>query len=239
MFDGGDADDLLVVKNSTVASFASVTFIGGDGEQTLTAAGGALTLGDDISAAAGDVTLNLTNAAIVTLGATQRLAAVTITGGARLDVRDHRLILTNSATGVAIGGVYDGVHGLVQAGYMYGDWGGSGIVTTMPDAADDRGLTTLAVATAAHILFIAEHETALWGGQAVSGSDTIVMYTYAGDLNFDGVIDAADYGMIDNWVQFPGTDGYANGDFNFDGVIDAADYGIIDNSVQLQGPPLT
>jgi hypothetical protein len=45
--------------------------------------------------------------------------------------------------------------------------------------------------------------------------------------------------VIDNWVQFPGANGYANGDLNYDGVIDAADYGIIDNTIQLQGPPIS
>jgi hypothetical protein len=64
------------------------------------------------------------------------------------------------------------------------------------------------------------------------------MYTYAGDVNFDGLVDASDYGIIDNYFQFPGTDGYANGDFNYDGVIDAGDYGIIDNTFQLQGAPI-
>jgi len=54
----------------------------------------------------------------------------------------------------------------------------------------------------------------------------------------DGLVDAADYGVIDNWVQFPGTSGYANGDINYDGVIDAGDYGIIDNTIQLQGAPI-
>jgi hypothetical protein len=58
-------------------------------------------------------------------------------------------------------------------------------------------------------------------------------------LNFDGLVDGADYGTIDNYVQFPGSDGYANGDFNYDGVIDGADYGIIDNTIQLQGPPIS
>jgi hypothetical protein len=65
-----------------------------------------------------------------------------------------------------------------------------------------------------------------------------VKYTYAGDANLDDGIDGADYGLIDNYVQFPGTAGYGNGDFNFDGVIDGADYGIIDNAVQSQGAPL-
>jgi hypothetical protein len=46
------------------------------------------------------------------------------------------------------------------------------------------------------------------------------------------------YGLIDNYVQFRGTSGYANGDFNYDGLIDGADYGLIDNSAQLQGVPL-
>ena len=54
----------------------------------------------------------------------------------------------------------------------------------------------------------------------------------------NGVVDAVDYGTIDNWIQFPGTTGYGNGDLNYDGVIDAVDYGIIDNGIQLQGPPM-
>ena len=39
----------------------------------------------------------------------------------------------------------------------------------------------------------------------MSATDIVVRYTYAGDLNLDGSIDGADYGMIDNYVQFPGT----------------------------------
>jgi hypothetical protein len=72
----------------------------------------------------------------------------------------------------------------------------------------------------------------------VTGATTLAVYTYAGDVNFDGLVDASDYGIIDNYFQFPGTTGYANGDFNYDGVIDAGDYGIIDNTFQLQGAPI-
>jgi len=72
----------------------------------------------------------------------------------------------------------------------------------------------------------------------VTGATTIAVYTYAGDVNFDGLVDASDYGIIDNYFQFPGTSGYANGDFNYDGIIDAGDYGIIDNTFQLQGAPI-
>jgi hypothetical protein len=100
------------------------------------------------------------------------------------------------------------------------------------------GLTTLGVAEAADVLFLSGSATALWEGQTVDATTVIVRYTYAGDADLNGYVDAADYGYIDNYVQFPGTSGYANGDFNYDGVIDAEDYGMIDNTIQLQGPPL-
>jgi hypothetical protein len=106
-----------------------------------------------------------------------------------------------------------------------------------PNAGPLSGTTTVGVATGEQILFLAPTDTGVFAGQTITGATTIAMYTYAGDVNFDGLVDAADYGVIDNWVQFPGTDGYANGDLNYDGVIDAADYGIIDNTIQLQGAP--
>ena len=84
----------------------------------------------------------------------------------------------------------------------------------------------------------ADGETVLWNGVIVDATSVIVKYTYIGDADLNGYVDAVDYGTVDNWIQFPGTTGYGNGDFNFDGVIDAVDYGYIDNSIQLQGPPL-
>jgi hypothetical protein len=100
----------------------------------------------------------------------------------------------------------------------------------MPDAGPAVGTTTIGVSDGASILFLGPTDTGTWAGQTVTGSSTLAMYTYAGDVNFDGLVDASDYGIIDNYFQFPGTTGYANGDFNYDGVIDAGDYGIIDNT---------
>jgi hypothetical protein len=95
----------------------------------------------------------------------------------------------------------------------------------MPDAGPTVGTTTIGVSDGASILFLGPTETGMFAGQTVTGASTIAMYTYAGDVNFDGLVDASDYGIIDNYFQFPGTTGYANGDFNYDGVIDAGDYG--------------
>jgi hypothetical protein len=163
-----------------------------------------------------------------------RLSSLSISSGARLDLTDNKLIVAGGDVGSFSGGRYSGVTGLIAASYNAGAWTGSGITTSMPDAQPATGITTVAVATADETFYAG----GTFGGVSVASGDVLVMYTYAGDLNLDGLVDAQDYGIIDNWVQFPGTFSYAKGDINYDGVIDAADYGIIDNTIQLQGPPI-
>ena len=170
-----------------------------------------------------------------------KTSAVTIAADARLDLTDRTLI-TDTPIGTFANGSYSGVQGDVARAYNFGGWDQPGLTTSMdlaaPGAGPLSGTPPIGVATAAQILFIAATETGTFAGKTVTGASTIAMYTYAGDLNFDGLVDGADYGTIDNFVQFPGTEGYANGDFNYDGVIDGADYGIIDNTIQRQGAPL-
>jgi hypothetical protein len=163
--------------------------------------------------------------------------AVTIGATARIDLKDNKL-LTDTPAGTFNGTNYTGIQGEVARAYNFGSWDQPGLMTSEPNASPSVGITTIGVASAEQILFIAPTETGTFAGQTVTGATTLAVYTYAGDLNFDGLVDAADYGVIDNFVQFPGTDGYANGDFNYDGVIDAGDYGIIDNTIQLQGAPI-
>jgi hypothetical protein len=119
---------------------------------------------------------------------------------------------------------------------LNGGWSGPGIATTTADA--QLGVTTLAVAEAGDVLFLDPPNTALWDGHTVDATTVIIKYTYTGDVNLDGFVDASDYGIIDSSFQFPGTTGYSNGDFNYDGLIDAGDYRYIDNSFQLRGAPL-
>jgi hypothetical protein len=164
-----------------------------------------------------------------------KTGTLAITDTARVDLADNRLI-TSTAIGAAdADGNYDGVTGMVQRAHQFGEWNHPGLTSGL--ASTTNGVTSLAVANPSQIFGLGATDTLVWSGQTVTGATTLVMYTYAGDLNLDGLIDGADYGVIDNYVQFPGTGGYANGDFNHDGVIDGADYGIIDNSVQLQGEP--
>ena len=96
-------------------------------------------------------------------------------------------------------------------------------------------LTGIGVATAQQAKSLAgPGDTAVWAGRTVTGSDTLVMYTYGGDANLDGKINVDDYGRIDFNVNL-GTSGWFNGDFNYDGKINVDDYGIIDFNVGIQG----
>jgi autotransporter-associated beta strand protein len=211
--------------------------IDGSGSFTKTGAG-VLTIGGHVIC--GDLTVSAGRLAMTPdsgAAGVSRVGALSITG-ATLDLAANKLI-TNKPAGTFSGGAYSGVQGDVANAYNFGSWDQPGLMTSMPDAGPSVGITTIGVATAEQILFIGASETGVFAGQTVTGATTLAVYTYAGDLNFDGLVDAADYGVIDNFVQFPGTDGYANGDFNYDGIIDAGDYGIIDNTIQLQGPPIS
>src|SRR6185295_16495281 len=102
---------------------------------------------------------------------------------------------------------------LIQSGRNGGSWDGNGIITSMTDASSGSHLTSLGVATAANALGLNPGQTKLWAGLTVTSTETLVMYTYAGDANLDGRINVDDYGRIDINVNVPGAQGWYNGDF--------------------------
>ena len=187
-----------------------------------------------------NLAVTIRGGATAILNATQRWSSISIAAGGKLDVTDEDLVINYSGSASPIGAFngssYGGITGLVAGGYNFGAWDGSGIVTSM--SAAHAGLTTVGLAEARDVLHLSGGQTATWNGQSVDSTCVLIKYAYAGDVNLDGIVDGADYGTLDNWIQFPGMSGYANGDVNFDGVIDGADYGVLDNSIRLQGPPL-
>ena len=149
--------------------------------------------------------------------------SVSIAGG-RLDLQDNKLI-TQTPVGTVTSYIATGRNG--------GGWGGSGVVTSQ-STATSGSVTSVGVAAASEVKGIAATATAVWAGQSVAGSDTLVMYTYGGDANLDGKINVDDYGHIDSSIPL-GIAGWFNGDFNYDGKINVDDYGIIDSNVPIQG----
>jgi hypothetical protein len=257
--DGSNGQLLVTAGSATISAPVHLA----QSTDFVVATGTALTLTNSMTAAAGTTvtkqgegTLTLkhvrADGLMVALGkvvvaqnggssGTSKVTSLEIIEGS-LDLKDNDLVVdyaNTSPIGTASNGTYSGLTGKIQSGYNFTAWDGPGIVTSMADAQSNVGLTTLAIAEAADVLFLTGTDTAEWGGQTVDATTVLIKYTYAGDLNLDGQIDGADYGIIDNSIQFPGTDGYANGDINYDGVIDGADYGIIDNTAQFQGAPIT
>jgi hypothetical protein len=163
-----------------------------------------------------------------------RVRRLNLTPGTVLNLRDNDLIVREGAVGSLTGSTYTGITGQIQSGRNGGGWNGSGIVSTSATG----NFTTLGVATASQVKGINPGDTATWNGQTVTGTDTLVMYTYGGDANLDGKINVDDYGRIDFNVTLPNVSGWFNGDFNYDGKINVDDYGIIDFNVEIQGPPL-
>jgi hypothetical protein len=157
-----------------------------------------------------------------------KVTTLSVIGSAALDLTDNKLIVTTP-------GRLSAVTTLITTGRNGGAWNGAGIVTT--SATPGSNFTSIGVATAQQVKNLPNAtDTAMWAGQAVTGSDTLVMYTYGGDANLDGRITVDDYGRIDFNVGL-GTSGWFNGDFNYDGNISVDDYGIIDFNVGIQGAP--
>jgi hypothetical protein len=149
---------------------------------------------------------------------------VSATNNGKIDLQDNKMIVTVTPIGSLTGNTYGGVQGLVQSGRN----GGAGIITSQTSAAGPNALTTLAVATAGDINY---GGTATFAGQTVNTTDTLVMYTYNGDMNLNGTINGDDYARIDaGFASIGAMTGYENGDLNYDGKINADDYFIIDKN---------
>jgi hypothetical protein len=171
----------------------------------------------------------------VTLASTARVADLYLNDTAKLDMLTSTLVIDYADA--ASSPLAHLSARLATGRGESGDWtGAAGILSSV--AAGSSGLTALGLAEAAAVYGLAGTDTAEWIGHTVDATTLLIKYTYDGDADLNGVVDAGDYGYIDNYIQFPGSSGYFNGDFNYDGIIDAADYGIIDNSIQLQGSPL-
>ena len=76
-----------------------------------------------------------------------------------------------------------------------------------------------------------------FGGQDVGPTDVLVKYTWNGDANLDGIVNADDYFQIDSGY-ITQAKGWYNGDFNYDGIINADDYFLIDSAYIGQSGPL-
>jgi len=184
--------------------------------------------------------LTLSGSAVATIGhdgtsaATSTLDSLSISGSAKLNLTNNKLIVHGTPVGTWNGSTYTGSIGLLASGRNGGSWNGAGIMTSESNAITPRVLTTLAIATGDQTGYAG----GTFGGQSAASGDALIMYTWGGDANLSGFIDGDDYFQIDSHVGLNGSAfGYFNGDFNYDGAIDGDDYFIIDSNIGAQGMP--
>ena len=205
---------------------------------------------DPGSPAAPNLTINLSDNAAANLNASAHLAALNLTGSARASLSDgaDKLLYTRAlsldsqstldladndmvaqADSSSRGDVLYNVTAWVKSARNSKTtlWIGPGI-TCSAARNDSRSLTGLAVAlndkgSDQGPLF------PIFDGHQADGNCILVKYTWNGDANLDGIVNADDYFLIDSGFITQGK-GYYHGDFNYDGIVNADDYFLIDSA---------
>jgi hypothetical protein len=252
----GGNDSITIGSDGLSASGLNLVRINaGGGVNTLTVNGGTINL--DASAGVGgnnlDVVLN--SAAQVTLSGSQRLHSLTmnassrvnvagaflrvgslaIAPGAALDLGTNDLILQSTAADKT--GALAALIPLLRNGRNGGAWNGLGIRSSAA-ASDAKRATGLA----AVINDTGDGTTRILtplDGENVDVNAILVKYTWNGDRNLDGVVNADDFAAIDAGFATHSS-GYRNGDFNYSGGSpNSDDYFLIDKAFFDQSSVLT
>ena len=177
--------------------------------------------GTDVQAGILKFNRNFTNSPSVNVadGAILEMATgganVLITG--ELSLNASGSLLTNNNDLVITYGDTSPIAGLIAA-YA------AGKVTAAGD--DGNGLPTYLAISEASDLGLTD-----FAGIAVDETTVVGKFTYVGDANLDGQVDALDYERVDLAIGNTGVLGTAQGDLNYDGNVDALDYEQIDLNI--------
>jgi hypothetical protein len=167
-----------------------------------------------------------------TTAATGAINSLSIAAGATLDLANNSLVIDYSGASPA-----DMVRQYLLSGRSAGSWTGSTGIISSAAAADAQQRTAIGLVEASALLGLSGAATATWSGQTVDATSLLLKYTWYGDANLDGKVDADDYALIDRGMA-AGLTGWLNGDFNYDGVVNTADYVLIDRAYALQSGTL-
>jgi len=236
--DGGGGDDTLVIASQLpfIPTFSNI-----QGNSTLAIEAGMFALDAAALPPAGNLSIGKT--AVVNMAGSVQCGSIRIGDSARLNLPAGSFtVLSVESLSIADTGVLDLARSkLVVRNGNYNDllayiksarstsanhWSGPGL-TSSAAKADATGLTGLA---------LARNDTG--DGSLLNKQAIFVRYTWNGDANVDGVVNADDYFRIDSGF-ISQEKGWYSGDFNYDEVINADDYFLIDSAYIGQSGPLS
>ena len=251
--DAATPNDTITINNGTSATgLSSLAIKLGVGSNTINHFGGTSSLNVSTTGA-GTSTVNVNNSSTVNFVASQRLTTLNVnsTATARLTAGGNKFLkLTNLTVGasaaldltnndlilLANGGNRDTLYSTISS-YLFtgragGAWNGKRInsSTAAADSSRNTGLGAIINDSGDGITPI----YATFDGEPVDVNSILIKYTWNGDANLDGVVNADDYALIDAGFaaqQF----GYSSGDFNYSGGSpNSDDYFLIDKAYNDQ-----
>ncbi|HZZ44861.1 MAG TPA: Ig-like domain-containing protein [Tepidisphaeraceae bacterium] len=215
---------------------ATFSFAGGAGSDSLTVTSRSISFPTDASLTTSNLTLNLGAGASAFFSSAQHLAALNLsdTATASLAAGGNNLIVAGSLS-LADSSSLD-----VADNDMI-------LTSTTPDTIRQYLLTGSLFSSSAAFNHL--HTTALgyalssdlgvtsFAGQSLSSPSLLIKYTYNGDTNLDGKVDADDLARIDRGVA-KHLSTWLAGDSNYDGIIDSSDLTLAYTAFRDQGPIL-
>ena len=155
-----------------------------------------------------------------------RAGGLSMIGTGTIDLQFASMIVSNTPLAT--------MKGYLASGYASGLWIGNGILS-LPAFVNPAHNTALGYASAGSI------GLNTFAGQSVNPTDTLIRYTYYGDTNLDGKVNALDFNALA--TNFGKTSEFwINGDFNYDGVVNTQDFALLagnfNQSFTFGAPPL-
>jgi hypothetical protein len=145
-----------------------------------------------------------------------------------LDLADNDLVVKTTAAGKT--GAFNALYSRLVAGFAGGAWNGTGVLSS---AAQTNPNTTLSLVDNAVLGF------STFGDEPVDANSLLLKYTYFGDIDQNGQVDADDLTVFaNNFGRLSGAT-QVDGDIDFNGTVDADDLTVFANNFLREvGTPL-
>jgi len=150
-----------------------------------------------------------------------RLGTLTIESGS-LDLCDNDLILDDMNL--------ETVRGYLAASFNNGSWNGYAL-----GSSSARTQSTSLHRTALRYAGASSIGVSTFDGQPVAGASVLIRYTYSGDANLDGKVNALDFNALASNFGSSGKT-WSQGDYNYDGMINTLDFNVMASNFGLLLP---